>query len=207
MDICMILRTALSSQALIVLEGVEVNTTHIQSDRHMYSGSPIVLEQVDFSTTHAQSDRHMYSRSPIVPEKFDFSTTHAQSDRYMHLIAGSWPLLDLNWGLTCAWGLASHEATALAWSWAWAWVCLAGPGACAWALASAFAWASLLLCALALPWVAVFALNSALASDLCFVEWLCFALGVGLTCTRAWLAHGGWLCLMLPLWLGLIAWV
>ena len=34
---------------------------------------------------------------------------------------------------------------------------------------------------LALPWIAVFALNSALASDLCFVEWLGFALGFGLT--------------------------
>ena len=66
---------------------------------------------------------------------------------YAGSAAGSWHLPALNLGLACAWGLASHEATALAWNWAWAWACLAGPGACAWALASAFAWASVLLCA------------------------------------------------------------
>ena len=37
---------------------------------------------------------------------------------YAGSVAGSWPLLDLNLGLACAWGMASHEATALAWSWA-----------------------------------------------------------------------------------------
>ena len=59
--------------------------------------------------------------------------------------------------------------------------------------------------------IAVIALISALASDLCFLERPGFALGFGLTSTCAWLAHGGWLCLMQPpllgaglrLWLGL----
>ena len=70
---------------------------------------------------------------------------------YAGSTAGSWPLLDLTLGLTCAWGLASHEATALDLNLAWAWAGLAGPGACAWVLASALTWASVLLCALALP--------------------------------------------------------
>ena len=70
---------------------------------------------------------------------------------YAGSTAGSWPLLDLTLGLTCAWGLASHEATASDWNLAWAWAGLAGPGACAWVLASALTWASVLLCALALP--------------------------------------------------------
>ena len=65
--------------------------------------------------------------------------------------AGSWPLLDLTLGLTCAWGLASHKATALDLILAWAWAGLAGPGACAWVLDSALAWASVLLRALVLP--------------------------------------------------------
>ena len=37
---------------------------------------------------------------------------------YAGSTAGSWPLLDLILGLTCAWGFASHAATGLAWSWA-----------------------------------------------------------------------------------------
>ena len=43
---------------------------------------------------------------------------------YAASVVGSWPLLDLNLGLICAWGLALHEATALAWSWTWAWACV-----------------------------------------------------------------------------------
>ena len=35
---------------------------------------------------------------------------------YAGSTVGSWPLLDLNLGSACAWGLASHEANALAWS-------------------------------------------------------------------------------------------
>ena len=69
---------------------------------------------------------------------------------YAGSTAGSWPLLDLTLGLTCAWGLASHEATALDLNLAWAWAGLAGPGACAWVLASALTWASVLLSALVL---------------------------------------------------------
>ena len=64
---------------------------------------------------------------------------------YAGSTAGSWPLLDLTLGLTCAWGLASHEATALDLNLAWAWAGLAGPGACPGESASALTWASVLL--------------------------------------------------------------